>query len=60
MISENKKIFTNSMEEVIHSLTKPDLSKSGLPPAYRRLLSLIFFSPDPLIHKASSHDKISS
>jgi hypothetical protein len=60
MISNNKKMFTKCAKKVMDTPTKPDLSKSGLPAAYKRLLSLIFFSPDPLIHKASSHDKISS
>jgi hypothetical protein len=60
MISNNKKMFTKCAQKVIDAPIKPDLSKSGLPASYRRLLSLIFFSPDPLIHKASSHDKISS
>jgi hypothetical protein len=60
MISKNKKMFTKCTQKVMDTSIKPDLSKSGLPAAYRRLLSLIFFSPDPLIRKASSHDKISS
>jgi len=60
MISNNKKMFTKCAQKVRDTSIKPDLSKSGLPAAYRRLLSLIFFSSDPLIQKASSHDKISS
>ncbi len=56
--SQNNKTIT---KKVLDNSIKPDISKSGLPTAYQRLLSLIFFSPDPLINnKASFHDKISS
>jgi hypothetical protein len=53
MISQNKKKNT---KKVLDNSIKPELSKSGLPAAYQRLLSLIFFSPDTLIHKATFHD----
>jgi len=57
MISQNKKTNT---KKVLDNSTKPELSKSGLPTAYQRLLSLIFFSRETLIHKESFHDKVSS
>lgn len=57
MISQNKR---KSKKKVPDNPTKHRVLKSGLPSAYLRLLSLIFLSPDPLIHKASFYDKISS
>ena len=60
MLSKNKKMIMSNGQKAMDNPIKPDLSKSGLPEAYRRLLSLIFFSPDPQSHKASSHDKVSS
>ena len=57
MISQNKKTTT---KKVLDNSIKHDLSKSGLPTAYQRLLGLIFTTPDPLIHKESFHDKVSS
>ncbi len=57
MISQNKKTNTKKVSD---NSVKPELSKSGLPAAYQRLLSLIFFSSDPLVHKATFHDKVSS
>lgn len=57
MIFSQKKTDT---KKILDNSTKPELSKSGLPTAYQRLLSLIFFSHEPLIHKESFHDKVSS
>jgi hypothetical protein len=60
MISKNKRMTTGNSQEVVDNSVRPDFCKIPLPAAYRRLLSLIFFSSNPLSHKASSHDKIPS
>jgi hypothetical protein len=56
MISKNKKTTTNSMKEAVDKSVRPDFLKSPLPAAYRHLLSLIFSSTNPLIHKVPFHD----
>jgi hypothetical protein len=56
MISKNKKTTTGSIQEVMDKSVRPDFPKSHLPAAYRRLLRLIFFSTNPLIHKVPFHD----
>jgi hypothetical protein len=60
MISKRKRTTVNNMQENVKNHSRHELSNRELPESYRRLLSLIFYSPDPLIHKVQSHDKISS
>jgi hypothetical protein len=60
MISKNKRTTTGNTQEVADNSARPDFFKIPLPMSYRRLLRLIFFSSNPLIHKASSNDKIPS
>jgi hypothetical protein len=60
MISKNKRTPTKKMQKAADNPVRPDFSKSELPVPYSRLMSLIFFSSDSLIHKVSSSDKISS
>lgn len=60
MISKNKRTTTRTMQKIVDNDVRADFSKNELPPSYRRLMNLIFFSSDPLIHKDSSHDKIPS
>jgi len=60
MISKNKRTIKGNTQEVVDDSVRPVFSTSQLPAAYSRLMSLIFFSSNPLIHKDSSHDKIPS
>jgi hypothetical protein len=60
MISKNKRTPTRKIQKAVDNPVKPDFSKSELPAAYSRLMSLIFFSSDSLIHKVPSNDKIPS
>jgi hypothetical protein len=60
MIGKSRKTTERAKGEVMNNFTRDEFSKNELPEPYRRLLGLIFHSPDHLIHKAKIHDKISS
>jgi hypothetical protein len=60
MISKSKRKNKKNIANVMDINNRPELSSNDLPAAYRHLLSLIFFSSEPLIHKVQSHDKVSS
>jgi hypothetical protein len=60
MITKKKRTAMDETKTVTVDSVRFGLSKSQLPEPYRHLLSLILSSSDHLIHKASSHDKISS